>query len=71
MNNIMNRATTPAVDRPLPLNDRTVLVTGGSRGIGAATVRALHRDGATVILSYGSNEQERTLSLGHSEGGSS
>lgn len=57
----MNTTTTsPAAafrtDR-LPLVDRIVLVTGGSRGIGAATVRALHRDGATVVLSYGSNEQ--------------
>ena len=40
-----------------PLRDRTVLVTGGSRGIGAATARALHRDGATMLLSYGSNER--------------
>jgi NAD(P)-dependent dehydrogenase (short-subunit alcohol dehydrogenase family) len=38
------------------LQDRTVLVTGGSRGIGAATARALHRDGATVLLGYGSDE---------------
>ena len=34
---------------------RVVLVTGGSRGIGAATVRALHRDGAYVILHAGRN----------------
>jgi 3-oxoacyl-[acyl-carrier protein] reductase len=37
-----------------PLHERTVLVTGGSRGIGAAVVRAAHRDGATVVLHYGS-----------------
>lgn len=37
-----------------PLAGRTVLVTGGSRGIGAAVVRAAHRDGATVVLHYGS-----------------
>jgi NAD(P)-dependent dehydrogenase (short-subunit alcohol dehydrogenase family) len=37
-----------------PLAGRTVLVTGGSRGIGAAVVRAAHRDGAIVILHYGS-----------------
>lgn len=32
-----------------------VLVTGGSRGIGAAAVRALHRDGASIAFSYTSN----------------
>jgi 3-oxoacyl-[acyl-carrier protein] reductase len=37
-----------------PLHERTVFVTGGSRGIGAAIVRAAHRDGATVVLHYGS-----------------
>src|SRR5262245_38868229 len=36
-----------------PLHGRTVLVTGGSRRIGAAIVRAAHRDGATVLLHYG------------------
>jgi NAD(P)-dependent dehydrogenase (short-subunit alcohol dehydrogenase family) len=38
------------------LSGRTVLVTGGSRGIGAATVRALHADGAHVVLHFGSGE---------------
>lgn len=36
----------PAVD------DQVVLVTGGSRGIGRATVRALHRDGFHVVLHH-------------------
>lgn len=53
----MDRATTPGALPPLPLDGRTVLVTGGSRGIGAATVRAAHRDGATVVLTYTSNQQ--------------
>lgn len=39
-----------------PLSGRTVLVTGGSRGIGAATVRALHTDGAHVVLHYAAGE---------------
>ncbi len=35
---------------PLPLDGRTALVTGASRGIGAATARALDRAGARVAL---------------------
>lgn len=46
---------------PRPLAGRTVLVTGASRGIGAATVRALHRDGATVVLHYRSASRAAEL----------
>ncbi|MFF7245731.1 SDR family NAD(P)-dependent oxidoreductase [Embleya sp. NPDC008237] len=33
-----------------PLDGRVAIVTGASRGIGAATARALHRAGAAVVL---------------------
>ena len=35
------------------LAGRTVLVTGASRGIGAATARAVHAQGAVVVLHFG------------------
>ena len=37
------------------LTGKVALVTGGSRGIGAATAKRLARDGATVALSYNSS----------------
>jgi 3-oxoacyl-[acyl-carrier protein] reductase len=39
-----------------PLEGKTALVTGGSRGIGAATARRLASLGATVAVNYRSNE---------------
>jgi NAD(P)-dependent dehydrogenase (short-subunit alcohol dehydrogenase family) len=38
------------------LNGRTVLLTGASKGIGAATARALGESGAHVVAHYGSDE---------------
>ncbi|MCL6568125.1 MAG: SDR family NAD(P)-dependent oxidoreductase, partial [Meiothermus silvanus] len=38
------------------LRGKTILVTGGSRGIGAAIVRALAAGGAEVVLHYGRSQ---------------
>ncbi|MPY67788.1 SDR family oxidoreductase [Deinococcus sp. SDU3-2] len=42
----------------LDLTGKVVLVTGGSRGIGAATVRTLAAAGADVLVHYGRGEDE-------------
>lgn len=42
----------------IDLERKVVLVTGGSRGIGAATVRALCGAGASVVLHYGQSKTE-------------
>src|SRR5579872_184141 len=36
----------------IDLTGKTILVTGGSRGIGGGIVRALAREGANVVLNY-------------------
>ncbi|WP_415853309.1 SDR family NAD(P)-dependent oxidoreductase [Sinomonas sp. G460-2] len=40
---------------PGMLNGKTILITGASGGIGAATARVAHREGAVVVVHYGSN----------------
>jgi 3-oxoacyl-[acyl-carrier protein] reductase len=44
----------------LSLTGKVVLVTGGSRGIGAATVRLMRQAGARVVFSYRSAEAQAT-----------
>ncbi len=45
-----------SLDGTRPLDGRTVLLTGGSRGLGAATARRLARMGARVVLTYRSQD---------------
>ena len=40
-----------------PLAGKSALVTGGSRGIGAAIVRRLAEDGASVTFTYSTSER--------------
>ncbi len=37
-------------------NQQCVLVTGGARGPGAATTRAIAREGASVVINYHRSE---------------
>ncbi len=41
----------------IDFTNKTALVTGGSRGIGAATVKTMVGAGANVIIHYGSNQK--------------
>lgn len=52
----MQISTANSAGVPLSLAGRTALITGGSRGIGAATVRLFRQAGARVAFSYVSAE---------------
>lgn len=51
----MSTSLTSSVSSAPVLHGKAAFVTGGSRGIGAAIVRRLARDGAAVAFSYTSN----------------
>ncbi|WP_206641057.1 SDR family oxidoreductase [Rhizobium leguminosarum] len=44
----------------MPLSGRVAIVTGGARGIGAAIVERLARDGASVAFTYATSEKAAT-----------
>jgi len=45
---------------PEPISEKIAIVTGGSRGIGAATARALARAGYAVAINYRQQQDEAT-----------
>lgn len=51
----------------LNLDNKVAIVTGGSRGIGRATVTALSRAGAAVVINYARNREAAEQLLGEVE----
>ena len=50
------------------IDGRVAIVTGGSNGIGAATVRRLAREGAKVVIGYNTGEERARALLSSLEG---
>ena len=58
-------------EKHLQLREKVVLVTGASRGIGAAAAKRLGKSGASVIINYHQNREaaQRVLAEIQSAGG--
>ena len=41
----------------IKLNDKVVVITGGTRGIGKSMVKAFAKEGAKVIINYNISEE--------------
>ncbi|MGH8446359.1 MAG: 3-oxoacyl-ACP reductase family protein [Solimonas sp.] len=65
----MSSSPTPAASRPAPLAGKVALVTGGSRGIGAAIVRRLAADGAAVAFTYAASADKAAALAAEVEAG--
>jgi 3-oxoacyl-[acyl-carrier protein] reductase len=50
--------TSTTMSTPANTNERVVIVTGGSRGIGRQTALRLSRDGFAIVINYAGNEDE-------------
>jgi 3-oxoacyl-[acyl-carrier protein] reductase len=68
----ISRLNSPKTEKEIwmsrPLSGKIALVTGGSRGIGAAIVRRLSADGATLAFTYASSEDKARAIVAEIEG---
>lgn len=56
---------------PISLKDKVVLITGGSRGLGAVIARKFAAEGCKVAINYNSNKadaEELLENIGRSKG---
>src|SRR5688500_11154869 len=59
--NVISAPVYPAPSIEVRVGGMTTVITGGSRGIGAATARRLVRDGHRIVISYRQAAEEARL----------